>query len=66
MVLILQKSDRVDLHMRWIAAVDVQSIKNRQFQISSATVLLPTNKRKGYMISCLYFAVNTAFILAAM
>lgn len=64
MVLILQMSDHIDLRMGWIGAVDVQSIRNKQFQISSANVLLPATKRKGCMISHLYFDIKTTFILA--
>ena len=64
MVPILQMSDHIDLCMGWIGAVAVQSIRNKQFQINSANVLLPTNERKGYVISPLRFTVNTAFILA--
>ena len=64
MVLILQMSDHIDLHMGWVGAVDVQSIRNKWFQINSANVLLSTNKRKKCMISRLYFAINTAFISA--
>lgn len=57
-------ADHIDLRMGLLGAVDVRSSRNKQFQISSANVLLPTNRRKGYVISHLYFAINTAFFLA--